>query len=359
MRINYNVSALIANNALNKNDNKLSSVSEKLSSGFKINHAKDNPSGLAIAKRMNLQLRGLSNASRNASDGISVVQTAEGAIQEIQEMVQRMNELAVQAANGTNSSTQRELIQQEVDQLKTEITRITSDTEFNGKKLLNGDSDHKGYTSAPDSSKVLYYSEEVTGTKYRVDMSDLDNCTITDDNGNPIPSNPQPYVYEDRVVFKGDDGFELSISYDPTNHADPLDIELAQAGGLRMQVGANEGEILTIRIPTLTLKTMGMEKFDVTTAEKAEKSLDIAKEAIQYISKARARLGSYQNRLEHTTTSLDATHENLTSAYSRIMDTDMSEEMTDYSNLQVLTQAGTSILAQANERPQKVLQLLQ
>ncbi len=360
MRINYNVSALIANNALNKNDNKLSSVSEKLSSGFKINHAKDNPSGLAIAKRMNLQLRGLSNASRNASDGISVVQTAEGAIQEVQEMVQRMNELAVQAANGTNSSTQRELIQKEVEQLKNEITRITSDTEFNGKKLLNGDSDHKGYVDDPlGRFKILYYSEEVTGTKYDVDLSDLDNCTIKDKDGNPLPSNPQPQVYEDRVVFKGDDGFELSISYDPNDHFGLAHVELAQAGGLRMQVGANEGEVLTIRIPALTLKTMGMENFDVTTVENAKKAIDMADEANEYISKARARLGAYQNRLEHTTTSLDATHENLTSAYSRIMDTDMSEEMTDYSNLQVLTQAGTSILAQANERPQKVLQLLQ
>ena len=138
MRVNYNVSAILANKSLNQSDSKLSKASERLSTGFKINHAKDNPSGLAIAKRMNMQLRGLSNATQNAADGISIVQTAEGAIQEIQDMVQRINELAVQAANGTNAEKEREMIQMEVDQLKDEITRIAESTEFNGKNLLNG-----------------------------------------------------------------------------------------------------------------------------------------------------------------------------------------------------------------------------
>ena len=135
MRINYNISAMLANKALGKNDDRLSTSSERLSTGYKINSAKDNPSGLAIAKRMNMQLRGLSNASQNASDGVSVVQTAEGTMQEMQDMIQRMSELAVQSANGTNTEKEREMIEMEIVQLKEEIDRIASDTEFNGKKL--------------------------------------------------------------------------------------------------------------------------------------------------------------------------------------------------------------------------------
>ena len=368
MRINYNVSALVANNALNNNDNKLSGVSEKLSTGFKINHAKDNPSGLAIAKRMNLQLRGLSDASRNASDGISVVQTAEGAIQEIQEMVQRMNELAVQAANGTNTDEQRGLIQNEIKELKNEISRITEDTEFNGKKLLNGDLDHKGY-SDNTGIKVEYYSKEVNGAHYAISAinpvfdayGELQDGSITllqDGTENAFPADARVSYNGKLATINAENGFEMIIRVSP-DATGAADIETIQAGALRMQIGANEGEVLEIRIASLSLETMGLDRFDVSTEEMAKRSIDMAAKANEYISKVRSRLGAYQNRLEHTTASLDATNENLTGAYSRIMDTDMAEAMTEYSNQQVLTQAGTTILAQANERPQQVLQLLQ
>ena len=159
MRVNYNISAILANKALNQTDSKLSVSSERLSTGYKINHAKDNPSGLAIAHRMTMQLRGLSNAAQTASDGVSVVQTAEGAISEMQDMVHRISELAVQAANGTNSDDDRKMIQEEIDQLKLELTRIASDTDFNGKKLLNGDFDLKGYSDV-EEVKVSFYKKE-------------------------------------------------------------------------------------------------------------------------------------------------------------------------------------------------------
>jgi flagellin len=369
MRVNYNVSALLANKALNQNDNKLTSVSERLSTGYKINHAKDNPSGLAIAKRMNLQLRGLSNASQNASDGVSVVQTAEGALQEMQSMVQRISELSVQAANGTNSDSEREMIQMEVDQLKQELTRIAEDTDFNGQKLLNGDCDLKGYASEK-GVKISYYSDEVPVGEYIISeinpTYDADgnleegSVTLQTTGDNAFPADAFVSYEGNKVTVTARDSFEISFTLDKSiTGLKDVTLDMTGLGAMRMQIGANEGEVMEIRIPTISLETLGLDQADVTTVEGAKKTIGYATDANSYISGVRARLGAYQNRLEHTSDSLDVTNENVTEAYSRIMDTDMAEEMTEYTNLQVLTQAGTSILAQANERPQQVLQLLQ
>lgn len=371
MRINYNISAMLANKALGKNDSKLSASSERLSTGYKINSAKDNPSGLAIAKRMNMQLRGLSNASQNASDGVSVVQTAEGTMQEMQDMIQRMSELAVQSANGTNTEKEREMIEMEIDQLKEEIDRIAKDTEFNGKKLLNGDCDLKGFTNTK-GVKVTYYADEVSVGKYTVseikpefdeDGNLTDKTEITLKTGKADDAfPPDSYIsYEgNRVTVTAADSFEVSFSLDETfTGASDVVLDLTGLGAMRIQIGANEGEVMEIRIPEISLEALGLDKVDLTTKEGSVKAIDQTKNANSYISKIRARLGAYQNRLEHTTASLDLTHENMTGAYSRILDTDMAEEMTEYTNLQVLTQAGVSMLAQANERPQQVLQLLQ
>lgn len=369
MRINYNISAMLANKALGKNDNKLSTASERLSTGYKINSAKDNPSGLAIAKRMNMQLRGLSNASQNASDGVSVVQTAEGTLQEVQEMIQRMSELAVQSANGTNTEKEREMIEMEIDQLKEEIDRIAKDTEFNGKKLLNGDCDLKGFTNKKGVD-VTYYADEVPVGKYTITSvnptydaeGNLEDGSVTlqmgGTNGFPVDS----YIsYEgNKVTVTAANSFEVTFSLDRTlTGASGVVLDLTGLGAMRMQIGANEGEVMEIRIPEVSLEALGLDDVDLTTKESSVKAIDQTKNANSYISKIRARLGAYQNRLEHTTASLDLTNENMTGAYSRIMDTDMAEEMTEYTNLQVLTQAGVSMLAQANERPQQVLQLLQ
>lgn len=373
MRVNYNVSALLANKALNQNDTMLSDVTERLSTGFKINHAKDSPSGLAIAKRMNMQLKGLSNASQSSSDGVSIVQTAEGAIQEIQSMVQRISELAVQAANGTNSEADNELIQMEVDQLNEEIARIAKDTEFNGQKLLNGDCDLKGYSDA-QGVKVTYYADEVSVGKYTIsainptydadgNLQDGSVTLLTDGSDNAFPADSFISYNGNQVTVTASDSFEVSFTLDTTITTTSADgsitLDLTGIGAMRMQIGANEGEVMEIRIPTISLKTLGLEGVDLTTNASASEAIDATKYANSYISKIRARLGAYQNRLEHTSASLDVTNENMTEAYSRIMDTDMAEEMTEYSNLQVLTQAGTAMLAQANERPQQVLQLLQ
>ena len=369
MRINYNISAMLANKALGKNDDKLSASSERLSTGYKINSAKDNPSGLAIAKRMNMQLRGLSNASQNASDGVSVVQTAEGTMQEMQDMIQRMSELAIQSANGTNTEKEREMIEMEIDQLKEEIDRVAKDTEFNGKKLLNGDCDLKGFTNTK-GVKVTYYADEVPVGKYTVSAVNptydaegnlMDgSVTLLTSGDDAFP--PDSYIsYEgNKVTVTAADSFEVSFSLDETlTGASDVVLDLTGLGAMRIQIGANEGEVMEIRIPEISLEALGLDKVDLTTKDSSLKAIDQTKNANSYISKIRARLGAYQNRLEHTTASLDLTNENMTGAYSRIMDTDMAEEMTEYTNLQVLTQAGVSMLAQANERPQQVLQLLQ
>lgn len=373
MKINYNISAILANKALNQSDSKLTSVSERLSTGYKINHAKDNPSGLAIAKRMNMQLRGLSNASQNASDGVSIVQTAEGAIQEMQSMVQRISELAIQATNGTNADKEREMIQMEVNQLKEEISRIAEDTEFNGQKLLNGDCDLKGYTDA-QGVKVTYYSDEVMVGKYTItsvnptydadgNLMDGSVTLLTGDVDNAFPADSYISYEGNQVTVTARNSFEVTFSLGETitttSQDGSITLDLTGLGAMRMQIGANEGEVMEIRIPTVSLETLGLDTTDVSTVEGARKAIGQATEANSYISKIRSRLGAYQNRLEHTGDSLDVTHENVTEAYSRIMDTDMAEEMTEYTNLQVLTQAGISMLAQANERPQQVLQLLQ
>ena len=366
MRINYNVSAMLTNNALANNDNLLAQSLERLSSGLKVNHGKDNPAGLAMSKRMNAQLEGVGVARDNASNGISVLEIADGALSEVTEMIQRMSELTVKAANDTLTDSDRETIQKEISQLKDEITRISETTEFNGQKLLDGGFELKGYTDR-DDIKVNYYSAEVPEGVYKVDNIrvskntdgeyTLKNCTL----GEGFPEGSKVEVVDDLLKITGPDDFEMSLdlsNMDDTNN-DGFSIEATGKGAMRLQVGANEGQIVSINIPKISLKNMSIEKIDVSTKEGAKEAMARMDDALAFVSNVRGRIGAYQNRLESTVSSLDVVNENMTSAYSRIMDVDMAEEMTKYATYQVLTQAGTSMLAQANERPSSVLQLLQ
>lgn len=372
MRINYNVSAMLSNNALSNNDDLLSKSLERLSSGLKINHAKDNPAGLAMSKRMNAQIEGLSVANQNAGDGVSIIEIADGAMTEISEMLQRMNELSVKAANGTMSDSDRATVQDEIKQLKEEITRISNVTEFNGQKLLNGEYDLKGYTSN-DDIKVNYYSMDVPVKKYMIDSlklkKDPDNQgkyildgDVKFGDGFDNAASLKTEIKDNLLTITGENGFEMRLDVadakDGTEYTD-LEIDATGIGAMRLQVGANEGQVLQVNIPAISLQNMGIEEIDVSTAEGATDAIERLGGAIKYVSSVRGRLGAFQNRLESTINSLDVTSENMTSAYSRIMDVDMAEEMTSYTTYQILTQAGTSMLAQANERPSQVLQLLQ
>ena len=376
MKINFNASAAIANNALTRNDNKLAASLGKLSSGYKITHAKDNPSGLAMAKRMNAQIAGVSVATDNAGDGISVIEIADGTMSEIHDMLQRLNELSVKASTGTLTEQDREIINNEAQQLKEEIDRISGEAEFNGQKILDGSFDLKGYTDNVDV-KVAYYGDEVKAGQYQVaDLKigtdkdgDLDSArssvTITGPGGQTVAGAKISGIDGNIATITGDNGFELKleirsgIQKNTVTTVNNFKMELAGFGTMDTQIGANEGQQLGIRIPRISCLNMGIESLDLTTAEGATKAIDQVDAAIKYVSEARSRIGAYQNRLEHTVSSLDITSENMTAAYSRIMDTDMAEEMTEYTTLQVLSQASTSMLAQANERPSQVLQLLQ
>lgn len=381
MRISFNASAVIANNSLTKNDNKLSESLARLSSGLKIVNAKDNPSGLAMSKRMNAQIEGLSVATNNASDGVSIIEIADGTMAEIHDMLQRINELSVKSSTGTLTDEDRKLIDDEAQQLKDEIERIANEAEFNGQKILDGSFDLKGYTSEADI-KVAYYSDDVKVGKYEISELevkfdaegnlDTDNSKIT--LSGPSGSNAKITQVDGSIVtITGDQGFELKLKMKditakvPINTTDAsgnpvtktLSLDLTGFGAMDMQIGANEGQQLGIRIPKINAENMGIASLDLTTEEGAQKAIDQVDNAIKYISNARSGLGAYQNRLEHTISSLDISSENMTAAYSRIMDVDMAEEMTEYTTLQILSQASTSMLAQANERPSQVLQLLQ
>lgn len=404
MKINYNVSAMLANNALANNDNLLAKSLERLSSGLKINHAKDNPAGLAMANRMNAQLEGLSKASRNASDGVSVIETADGAMTEISEMLQRLNELAIKSANGVESDSDRDVIQDEVIQLTQEITRVAESTEFNGQRLLNGEFSLKGYTSQTDI-KVNSYTTNVTEKVYTISSLEIGFDPLTGEytaTADPkalaeggFPTDTSVSMKDRLVTFRGSNGFDMKLDLsrweelsdvdeNTTRTIENLEVDATGIGAMRLQIGANEGQILAVDIPRISLRDMGLEssyavydekeeKWKLTetdngkgawtlkmdTKESATDAIDRIEDAVQYVSSVRGRLGAYQNRLESAINSLDVTTESMTAAYSRIMDVDMAEEMTTYTSMQVMTQAGTSVLAQANERPASVLQLLQ
>ena len=268
MVVQHNMQAANASRVLNITANQQTKSTEKLSSGYRINRAADDAAGLSISEKMRKQIRGLDRASTNAQDGISAVQTSEGALAEVHSMLQRMNELAVQAANGTNSSTDIASINDEVQQLKKEIGRIGSTTDFNGKFMLKGSPVEifVGYTNA--SANTI----KISGVK------------------------------------------------------------LSEIAGLIPSIKDNDG---------------------------AKQALSKIASAIKQVSSARSTFGAMQNRLEHTIDNLDNVVENVTAAESRIRDTDMADEMVKYSKNNILTQAGQSMLAQANQSTQGVLSLLQ
>ncbi len=379
MKICYNTSAMIANNALNRNDNRLAQSLQRLSSGLKIVEAKDNPAGMAMGKRMNAQLTGIAAATQNSSDAISVIETADGALSEVHDILQRMNELAVKASTGTLSDDDRATVQEEIKQLKDEITRIADDTQFNGEALLNGNFDLKGYTDNANV-QVGYYSDQVVPGEYTITGPNVPldaNGDITPANaaalvGQPvtgIPMAPDAEIIEVngnilKIKSSSKADFEINLKIDGSGGATAVNLanmklNITGIGSMTMQTGAKEGQVLEIRIPTVSLEELGIKKLDMSTAEGAMEGIESVKGAIEYISSVRSRLGAYQNRLEHTISNLDITDENMTAAYSRIMDVDMAEEMTEYTTVQVITQASMSMLAQANERPAQVLQLLQ
>ncbi|NLL72789.1 MAG: flagellar biosynthesis protein FlgL [Clostridiales bacterium] len=530
MRINHNISALKANNQLARTNKLLDASLERLSSGYRINSAADDSAGLAISEKMRTQIAGLDQASRNASDGISVIQTAEGALIEVEAMLQRMRELSVQSANGIYTTEDRVAIQAEIDQLSEEITRISETTEFNTMTLLDGNIDRKSFSnnnsvnliSLSDTVEVGDYAIKITqdarqavikgntvnlggettasrkiqaneagsininGETVEVKVGDTidevfqklrdacDNVNINVFAADPTeePSTTEGhelggytsksmedgdalvFVTRDygsdqeiiihcdkpglsellgltvagakasgvdakaeidtdkekpdslfektatvsirgnkvtvsdrnnfKMVFEVDPGtvgtrFQDAKITDPSTDPDasdilpnldeddnpidyediPITVSVLDAGPMDLQIGANEGQIMSVRIPRVTPETLGIDKVNIATADGAQQAIGLLDIAINEVSAIRSKLGAYQNRLEHSISNLNVTSENMTEALSRIEDVDMASEMAEYTQKNVLSQAGTSMLAQANSRPQTILTLLQ
>jgi len=484
LRINQNITALNAHRNLSQTDSALSKSLEKLSSGLRINRAADDAAGLAISEKMRTQVRGLAQATRNAQDGISLIQTAEGALNEAHSILQRMRQLSIQAANDTNTPEDRAQIQQEIDQLIAELDRIGNTTEFNTKKLLDGTA---GYETSAQNGTAVGGEITVNGATYAatsvVSADDLQALVTNIAPGADteagvytvsITTNASQAVLGDAAsaaasiaaatagalvingvsvdIAEGDTladvvlkvnnvsgqtgvvaaeggsnsgllltteeygsgatinvagsndlltalglttGAEQVLSAAGTDIVgeingeaavgvgatftggnglsitiDPAKLELGSAGSLdfsavvdtsglvTLHIGANKDQTMDVYFNDMRAEALGVEGLQVTDKNLAEEAIATLDTAINQVSTERSRLGAYQNRLEHTIANLGVAKENLSAAESRIRDVDMAEEMMEFTRSQILLQAGTAMLAQANLLPQSVLQLL-
>lgn len=457
MRINTNIIALRANYSLSVANKASSQSIERLSSGYKINSAKDNPVGAALSATMKSQLRNLDKATQSAADGVSVLETAESVMAEMQSMVQRMRELCVQGASDSYTDGDRESIMSEINQLRTEVDRIAESTDFNTKKLLNGELGRTCYTNI-SGVDVSYVSTEVSAGEYEIHVTeaatqgsytsgvvqggvsgnvsvngvnveisasdsvtqiyekirmaaDKTAVTVTNNNGafeyvsnrygskygveikcdsealsaslgldqksvsdygsdievelisstsSKFSGNATADCEGNKIIVTDNDGFKLRVDVAEGIGAGRRIIAyVTDIGAMTVQIGANEGQEVNIDIPRVSCDMMQLDELFAYTSSGAENGISICDEAIEYISEVRARMGAYQNRMEHTQAYLESTTENMTSALSRITDVDMAEEMTNYTTQNVMAQAATSMLAQANQLADKILQLLQ
>ena len=465
MVVQHNMQAANANRMLNVTTGQQAKSTEKLSSGYRINRAADDAAGLTISEKMRKQIKGLDRASTNAEDGVSAVQTAEGALTEVHSMLQRMNELATQSANGTNSNTDRKAIQDEIDQLTTEIDRVSETTKFNETYLLKGDGAEKAHNvNAHDAGldgvtltdkgdtvdvtlKTLNAGDKVSiaGKNYTIGATAADAQKIVDAqkvDGNTVTVNGTTYTYKTNqwtnadgsaatvgggaagsITIKGgdvvSDGTKTLTAMKDANVADGIDdndstvisagkayqlqtAEIVKASSIGSDTAAtvkanagntnadyatatttftlNKGTVsykdslsfnlhvgadadmtnkITVNIDSMNSAGLGVKGIKADTEQDATYAIDAIADAISTVSSQRSALGAVQNRLEHTINNLDNVVENTTSAESRIRDTDMAEEMVNYSKNNILAQAGQSMLAQANQSNQGVLSLLQ
>jgi len=462
MRLNHNAMAFLVNNNLNAINRNLTKSMERLSSGYKINKSSDDPAGKAIAQRMNSQLRGLDRAATNANDGISLIQTGEGALNEVHSILARMRELAVQAANETYAEEDKDAMQAEIEQLQDEIDRIAETTDFNGRKLLNGELNKKGYVDV-ESLEIVeiggdiepnLYGLSITGVgtqattsltplaggtiitkaqegtllinRFEIEIKegmtgdevnerirdaagkigiDFDSetgelttqeygseqsitVTATNEQLEALLGAGKDTVYGtnatvdfladattgDRIGFKDTatveaqgnritvtdkNGFEMVFDTDPAAGAYDANITVLSAGPMVVQIGNNEGQTIDININMVTAESLEIDKINIYTNEYATRAMEKIDEAIAKVSAIRSSLGAYQNRLDYTVTNLETANENLTGAVSRMADTDMAEEITEYTEKEVLSQSALQILTKANASPEKLLQLFQ
>ena len=460
MVVQHNMQAANANRMLNVTTSAQSKSTEKLSSGYRINRAADDAAGLTISEKMRKQIKGLDRASTNAEDGVSAVQTAEGALTEVHSMLQRMNELATQSANGTNSNTDRKAIQDEIDQLTTEIDRVSETTKFNETYLLKGDGAEKAHnvnahdagldgvtltdkgdtvdvtlktlnagdkisiagknysigSTADEAKKLLGTTYDgsvkatINGTEYTL-VADGDedkpanklnkasiealvvggatvevggkkafvitdkapNADGIDDNDSTVITAGKAYQLQTAEIVKASSIGTDTVAKNKTTVNDAFGtattnftlqkgtVSYKDALSFNLHVGADADMTnkITVNIDSMNSAGLGVKGIKADTEQDATYAIDAIADAISTVSSQRSSLGAVQNRLEHTINNLDNVVENTTSAESRIRDTDMAEEMVNYSKNNILAQAGQSMLAQANQSNQGVLSLLQ
>mgnify|MGYP003254644711 CR=1 FL=1 len=395
MVVQHNLTAVNANRMLGITTGQQAKSSEKLSSGYRINRAADDAAGLSISEKMRKQIRGLDQASSNAQDGVSCVQTAEGALTEVHSMLQRMNELAVQASNGTLSEDDRSNIQDEVDQLITEIDRVSETTKFNETYLLKGDANKTKLTNtvysnpqmalvkdAMASNSTLTVKTEMNGngiTEYTFTSGIAEGDTwagkkviadaATAKAGEITVTNAKTAELAAMNKVVAAYASEMGIAALTFKEGDQNVQSTAQTFtyndglNLSLHVGADSADDnkISMNVDSMSSDSLGIKGLKVSgkTYLQATGSIDTIADAISKVSKQRSELGAVQNRLEHTIANLDNVSENTTSAESRIRDTDMAKEMVTYSKNNILAQAGQSMLAQANQSTQGVLSLLQ
>lgn len=380
MRINNNIMAMNTHRQYTMNNDKMAAATKRLSSGYRINSAGDDAAGLAISEKMRAQIRGLEMASKNSQDAISLVQTAEGALQESEAILQRMRELSVQSASDTNEETiDRAALDEEFQALIEELNDIAEDTAFNDMKLLDG-SFGTSYTVDTTAGiaigllgvtdiQLSGFAELTAPSSYTITFDGttlgIYEAELTDGSDTWVISGVDDSAANGPGSFKIDfgSGMEVTIDVDVAyNQGDlasgTLDFTVA-AGSGTIQTGANKGETLDISIGSMKASDLGVNGLSCDTKAHASDALDDLDDAINAVSSQRAKLGAIQNRLDHKINNLDTTTENLASAESRIRDVDMASEMTQYTQTSILVQAATSMLAQANAAPQNVLSLLQ
>ncbi|HAV00673.1 MAG TPA: hypothetical protein DCW47_05720 [Lachnospiraceae bacterium] len=361
MKINPNLQAMITGGILQSNEARFKKSSEKMTSGYKINSTRDAPARYALSNKMNAKLSSISKANNNAANAVNVIQTADGALGEVQNMLHRVKELAVKSANGTLTTQDRLAIHDETKNLFAEIERIGSQTQYNTQKLLNGDQDLKGYSDNENVSVATYNDKLPVDKEYNLVFKADGSLDIDETRKSEGFKSGRFDIGEDRIVFSKDNGGELVLDYDKEKIAAGVQtakLEIKGIGGMKIQTGNISGQELTLAIPRINLKNMDIDSVDLRTAEGAKASFEKLDNALSFISDVRSRLGANQNQIEATIANIDASSETLTEAFSNVKDVDMAEEMVEYTRLQVLTQAGVSMLTQANESPEQALQLL-
>ena len=464
MKLNRNMTAVSANNQLLRTEKNLAASMERLSSGLKFTSAKDNPAGMAISNKMKSQIDALDKAKNNVVDGVSAVQIADGALNEVNVILQRMRELAVQASNGTNSIEDRRAVQLEIESLRKEVNRISTDTEYNKKNLLNGSLDQRVYgedvsrISISDTVMLGNYSLEVEslgtvaeaaltipqgvdgtitlnglavpftkdtseeefyasfldtaqqvgydvgregdqiylrsrlkGENQEIHMTasaqvaaamgiaDMENVEVDPESGDvhgyangTDASVRVPDDYEDagfsettavstngdRVIVTDRNGFSLDFLLDEDFEPGTLELEVTEIGPMTIQLGSNQYQTMEVRIPEISSETLYLDHINVCSELGADYAIGLVDEAIEKVISVRSGIGAYQNRLEFAESALTEERDDVTMAYSALADTDMAQEMTEYTQLSVLDQAAISVLSQANDIPQQILSLL-